>query len=229
MPAAQAETEDQLHIGRFSTMPVSASLPMGWQPHTFNNIESHTAYFLTRLNDMTVIKAVSHASASALYKDVRVNPKNYPYINWQWQVERVIDKGNVTSKEGDDYPARLYVSFEYDINQLTSSDRIKYKLYKLLYDKAPPLAVINYIWDNKTPTETIVSNAYSDRVKMIVIRSGKSQTGKWLKEKRNILVDYQKAFGEKPGNITGVAIMTDADNTRESATAWYGDIFFSKK
>ena len=72
-------------------------------------------------------------------------------------------------------------------------------------------------------------NPYTDRVKMIVIESGSDQAQQWLSEKRNILQDYRDIFGEDPPHISGVAIMTDSDNTGEAATAWYGDIVFSKK
>lgn len=71
-----------------------------------------------------------------------------------------------------------------------------------------------------------MSNAYSERVKMIVIQSGGGNVRQWLVEKRNIFEDYKQAFGEEPGNVSGIAIMTDTDNTGESATAWYGDISF---
>ena len=51
----------------------------------------------------------------------------------------------------------------------------------------------------------------------------------WIDEKRNIAEDFQKAFGQKPPLISSVAIMTDTDNTKESATAYYGDIIFTPK
>jgi hypothetical protein len=64
---------------------------------------------------------------------------------------------------------------------------------------------------------------------MIVIESGSDKLNQWIAEKRDIAADYRKAFGEDPPAISGIAIMTDSDNTGESATAWYGDIIFSRK
>ncbi len=61
---------------------------------------------------------------------------------------------------------------------------------------------------------------------MIVIESGDKNKNTWMQEKRNIADDYRLAFGEEPPIISGVAIMTDSDNTKESAVAWYGDITF---
>ena len=92
-----------------------------------------------------------------------------------------------------------------------------------------PIAAINYIWESKVPKGTIVDNAFTDLVKMIVIESGEGEVGHWVEEERNLYEDYKKAFGEEPYLVNGVAIMTDTDNTGESATAYYGDIIFRKE
>ena len=227
-PASLAAAES-VQVGAFSTMPISAITPPGWRPLTFDSIEAKTAYFLTRFEDRTVVQAVSHGSASAYYKKIDLSASEWPIIKWQWRVSHVLEKGNVLRREGDDYPARIYISFAYDPARLSGTDRLKYKLYSLIHTEPPPLAVLNYIWDNHSPPGTIVSNAYSNRVRMIVVESGSAHVGQWRSEQRNLFEDYKKAFGEAPGRITGIAIMTDTDNTGESATAWYGDISLHKK
>lgn len=63
---------------------------------------------------------------------------------------------------------------------------------------------------------------------MIVVESGADGLNQWISEERNLYEDYKKAFGEEPPMISGVAIMTDTDNTGESAMAYYGDIVFKK-
>jgi hypothetical protein len=74
----------------------------------------------------------------------------------------------------------------------------------------------------------MVPNPYTDRVMMFVVESGTTKLNQWVNEERNVYEDYKKAFGEEPPMISGVAIMTDTDNTGESATAYYGDIFSKK-
>ena len=97
-----------------------------------------------------------------------------------------------------------------------------------MYGQYPPTEAINYIWESKTPIGTIVPNPYTGFVQMIVTQSGNQRVGEWITEERNVYEDYKKAFGEEPTNISGVAIMTDTDNTKESATAYFGDIVFKK-
>ena len=72
----------------------------------------------------------------------------------------------------------------------------------------------------------MLQNAYTDRVQMIVVRSGNAAANQWVSEERNVLEDYRRAFGEEPPLVSGVAIMTDTDDTGGKAVAWYGDIGF---
>jgi len=101
-------------------------------------------------------------------------------------------------------------------------------MVRLLYEQVPPLNAINYIWESRAPLGTVVPNPYTDRVKMIVVESGEDKLNQWVSEERNLYEDYRKAFVEEPPMISGVAIMTDTDNTDKSAIAYYGDILFKK-
>ena len=127
-----------------------------------------------------------------------------------------------------DFAARIFVTFEYDIKKLPLGERIKYRTFKLFgYDEVP-LRAINYIWANKAMAGTVVNNAHTSWVKMIAVRDNTTPLNSWISEERNIYEDYEKAFGEKPGAITSIAIMTDTDNTGESTMAYFGDILLSK-
>jgi hypothetical protein len=175
-----------------------------------------------------VVKAVAEASASGLTREVKINPKEYPVVQWRWKVSNILKKGDVRKKEGDDYPARIYITFKYDSSKLSFFEKTKYETIKLWYGQYPPLGAINYIWESKVPVGTMVPNPFTDRVMMFVVETGPSKLNQWVNEERNIFEDYKKAFGQEPPMISGIAIMTDTDNTGESATAYYGDILFKK-
>lgn len=215
-----------LKVGPFSEYSAEDKIPEQWQPMTFKNIENNTTYELVEKNGQTVIKAVSKASASGLIREISIDSEKYPWIAWSWKVENIFEKGDVTRKEGDDYPARIYILFAYDPDRLSFFEKMKYRTTRLIYGEYPPHAAINYIWASSAPKQTLAPNPYTDRSKMIVVESGEEKVGMWRKEKRNVYNDYRKAFGEQPPMITGVAIMTDSDDTGESAVAYYGDIFF---
>ena len=223
-----AQSQNMIEAGKFSVSAAGDTLPSGWKPLTFKKIERHTSYSLVMDDNTVVIKAAAESSASGLTREIKIDSKEYPVIQWRWKVSNILKNGDVNRKEGDDYPARIYITFEYDPSKLGFFEKVKYETIRLLYGQYPPLNAINYIWESKTPVGTIVPNPYTDRVKMIIVESGEAKLNQWVNEERNVYEDYKKAFGEEPPMISGIAIMTDTDNTGESATAYYGDILFSK-
>lgn len=221
---ATAQAPDTIAVGDFSRASIGDTLPTGWKPLTFKRIKQHTQYSVAKDDNRNVIKAQSNQSASGLVKNVSIDLREYPVMEWRWKIANLIDKGDPQQKAGDDYPARIYLIFGQDQNKLSFTDKIARKLS----GQDIPHSGLNYIWDNKTPVGTILPNAYTDRLRMLVVQSGGDKLNQWQTETRNVLEDYRKAFSAEPPLISGVAIMTDTDNTNESATAWYGDIRFKK-
>ncbi len=226
--APLVHSQQIIEVGTFSNEKVENRLPSQWKPLTFKKIERHTHYLLVRDGETVVVKAVSEASASGLTREIQIDPKEYPILRWRWKVENILKKGNVRQKEGDDYPARLYITFRYDPTKLGFFEKAKFETIRLLYGQYPPIAAINYIWESKAPVSTFVPNPYTDRVMMIVVESGSDKLNQWVNEERNLYEDFKKAFGYEPPMISGIAIMTDTDNTAESAIAYYGDILFRR-
>ena len=221
-----AQSSGRIEAGLFSAAGSSATLPDGWQPLTFERINRHTDYSLVENEGTVVIKAVSEQSASGLTRAVSIDPREYPVIQWRWKVNNVLQKGDVASKEGDDYPARIYITFAFDPERAGYLERLEYEAARLLLGSDVPYRAISYIWGSNTPVGTMIANAYTDRVMMFVVESGAGKLQQWVTGKRNVYTDYRQAFGEEPPMISGIAIMTDTDNTGESAIAWYGDIVF---
>jgi hypothetical protein len=224
---ATDDTPAVLEVGRFSTSPPGSAHTDGWKPLAFKKIPTPTAYELVVDADTVVVKATSNAAASGLIKEVTINPTVFPIVRWRWKVGNILSRSDVTRKSGDDYPARLYITFEYDPAKVSFGKKLKYKAGRALFGDIP-IAALNYIWDTNTPVGTIVDNAYTDFAKMIVVESGGARVGEWIEESRNVYEDYKRAFGEAPPLINGVAIMTDTDNTQERAIAYYGDIRFMR-
>jgi len=224
-----AQAEDTIDVGKFSTAAEGNIPPAGWEPLVFSKITKHNGYVFVKDGDVVVVKAASVAAASGLTHKAKIDLRKYPVIKWRWKVSNVIEKSNVARKDGDDYAARIYVTFAYEPDKISFGKKLKYKAGRALFGQDIPIAAINYIWESKTPIDTIVDNAYTDFVKMIVVESGKDKAGQWVDEERNLYEDYKKAFGTEPPMVSGVAIMTDTDNTGESAIAYYGDIVFKAK
>ncbi len=228
IPLIAAQSNDQLPIGIFSNSQPGDKFPAEWKPLTFEKIPTHTRYTLVKDEEQVVVKAVSRESSSGLTREMTIDPKEYPVVQWRWKIENILQNGDVTKKEGDDYPARLYITFEYDSAKVGFFEKAQYETAKLLYGQYPPIGALNYIWASKSPVGTMTLNPYTDQVTMIVIESGETKLNEWVTEERNVYNDYMKAFEEDPPNISGVAIMTDTDNTEEHAVAYFGDIVFKR-
>ena len=226
--AFSASTDDSsavLEVGKFSGSRPGSVLPDGWKPLTFKKVPKPTAYELVIDGAAVVVKATSDAAASGLTKEVRIDPSVFSVVHWRWKVDNLLTRSDVTRKSGDDYPARLYITFEYDAEKVSLARKLKYKVGRALFGDIP-IAALNYIWETHMPVGTVIDNAYTDFAKMIVVESGPVKVGQWVQESRNVYHDYKQAFGEDPPMINGIAIMTDTDDTKEQATAYYGDIRF---
>ncbi|NKE70252.1 DUF3047 domain-containing protein [Candidatus Manganitrophus noduliformans] len=198
--------------------------PEAWRALTFQKVPAHTEYTLLHEEGRPVIRAVSRNAASGLYRPLDRDPKVFSVLSWCWKIDRIISNGDETRKEGDDYAARIYVTFKYDPDRATFWEKAKFGLIKAVYGEYPPKGAINYIWANRLPKGRTIPNAYTDRAQMVAVQSGEEKVGEWLCEERNLYSDYQRLFGEKPPAISGVAVMTDTDNTGEEAVAYYSDI-----
>ena len=190
---------EELVVGNFSLEGFA-----GWERKSF---KGDTEYRLTRENDTTVVTAKSQGTASGLVKKVNFDPKKYRYLRWSWKILDTIPGGDEKTKAGDDYAARIYIVFSGKYFWQTKA--------------------INYIWANQLNMGTSIANAYSSSAIMVAVQSGPSGTGQWHAEKRDIFTDYKNLFGSDPGQASAIAIMTDTDDTGESAIAWYGDITLS--
>ena len=220
---------DEVVIGGFSRLEPSGGLPDPWEKMVFPKISRHTIYRLIRDGRLTVVQAVSAASASGWMNAYHAPADQHPWISWRWKIAHVLKGGDVAAKRGDDYAARVYIAFEYSPVGKSWAQRMRYHAARLVAGDKLPGSAINYIWANKSPVGTIVPNPYTGQTRMIVLQSGNALAGRWIAEKRNLVRDYQAAFGQKPPPIMGIAIMTDTDNTGESTTAWYGDILLSNE
>ncbi len=216
------------YVSSFSDERLGEELPRGWEPWTLSRFKKPTQYELVAQDGRTVLKASAHASASGLVHPIKVNPRSYPLLSWRWKVTQLIARADNTRKQTEDSPVRVVVSFAGDYDKLSLDDRIFMDNIRLLTGQQLPYATLMYIWENRAPKGTVIPNLHTSRIKMIVAESGRDKLGNWQEVTRNVYEDFKRAFGEEPGRITAIGIMTDTDNTGENVHAYYGDIVFRR-
>lgn len=220
--------DDRLLAGTFSAERPGAGPPAGWTPLAVAGIKTRTRYTLADDGGVTVLRADSQAGASGLSRPLRVDSVELPWLRWRWKISNLIETADLRSKDGDDFPARIYVMFDYPLEKLSFLERSKLRLARTLFDPNLPAATLCYVWDGKAPAGTMAPSAYSGRVKIIVVESGAARVKQWVDVERNIARDFRAAFGEDAPPVSAIAIATDTDNTGTFATAFFGDISFNK-
>jgi len=217
----RAHAADRVVAGAFSRADPAGVLPPGWSLLTFRGRDRHTDYRLVSDGGAVVLEAHARAAAAALVREVRFDPVAYPWLEWRWRVVDRIPASDARRREGDDYPARVYVSFGE-----RGGGELGARLLRWIYGRPVPQTALNYIWAEDLAVGTVLPNAYTDSVRMVVVGRGAEGLGEWRTARRNLLEDYRLAFGAEPPPVTGVGLMTDTDNTGAEARAYYGDIFF---
>ncbi|HYD96574.1 MAG TPA: DUF3047 domain-containing protein [Noviherbaspirillum sp.] len=212
-------------VPRFSAMPPGGPV-LGWEALKPAPKANDTQYTLVREGGHTVLKAQAESAMSGLLHVIRVDVQRYPLLRWRWKIAAPLQTSDMRTRAGDDYAARIYVVFDYPFDRLPFGTRAGIRLAESVYGQKIPTAALNYVWDNRQPVGTLQPNTYTDRARMIVVRSGGERAGQWLTETRDLAADFRAAFGEEPPAVVAVALATDTDNTGERATAWYGDIEF---
>ena len=214
-------------VAAFSNMNAGGEVN-GWSEMRLGDAD-RSQYALVQDGGETVVRGQANGSASGLVRAFALDPNRFPVLTWRWKAENVLPRGDINRKGGDDYPARIYVTFDYDPGDLSFGDKIKYRALKALGYDDIPLRALSYVWANKAGETQIVPNAFTDWVQMVPVESGSANVGTWQTERRDVVADYRAAFGEEPPAISGIAIMTDADNTGGEATAYFGDIRLSTR
>jgi hypothetical protein len=183
-----------------------------------------TAYAHADCEGRRAWRARSDASASLWRRKVDTAVTPGTTIEFSWWVPQTIPTADLQRAETADSPVRVALAFSGDVSKLSMRNRLQFQLAESLMGEAPPYATLMYAWDNHAPAETVLPGARSDRVRKIVVERGEANLRRWLTYRRSLAADFQRAFGEPPGRLIGIALLTDTDNTGSKAEACYGDV-----
>jgi Protein of unknown function (DUF3047) len=215
---------EPLWVGRFSES--DAAVPVPWKIERLSEKFPPTRYTVRRWDGVVGIEAHAKKSMALFGRPVTVDLKKTPFLCWQWRIDAPVASADLSTKAGDDYAARVYLTFTLPPDELSFGTRAKLALARSIYGDQVPDAALNYVWDNKHPVGTLQDNAYTDRTRMLVRRTGAGQAGGWVQERRDVGKDFQRAFPGSNGKLTGLAIASDTDNTGEEAHAGFADFRF---
>lgn len=213
-------------IAPLSAAVNSEGLPPHWETYLVTRKKRLTEYKqITDSDGIAVIRATVDASASGIAQKLDIPVYPGAKLSWRWRADTMPVNADIRTKQFDDAPVRIALAFDGDPAKLTVQDHLHRELARLVSGRELPFATLMYTWgDDKFAVDEVIANPYTGRIRSIVVERGETNLGRWQTYSRDIAKDYEKAFGEPPGRLIGIAIMSDGDNTQSKFTAWYGDI-----
>lgn len=219
------ETSEVVEVASFSKSSPGAP-PRPWEPYVILRGNARTEYRLAQVDGAVALEADAEEGGSGLYRKIKVPADRYPILEWRWRVPRGGTGPDLSVTSRDSPVVRLSLAFDGDPAQLDFDDRANLRLARLLTAQGLPYASLLYVWMYRVPVGTVIRNPLSSRVRMIVVENGDRRLGEWVSVRRNVLEDYRRAFGEEPGDIVAVGVMTDVGDDGSPRRAFYGDITF---
>lgn len=199
----------------------------GWHLHLLPG-KRPTHYQLDQHEGRSVVLASSERAVSLFRKNERIEADQLGALHFSWKVPQLISGADLAQRDKADSPARLVLAFDGDRSTFSMKNSMLSELSLALTGEPMPYATLMYVWSNSEPLNTVLKDPNTDRIRKLVVASGESQLNQWLHVERDVRADFVQAFGEAPGALLSMGLMTDTDNTRSSARAYYGPVAWRK-
>ncbi|MDQ6627515.1 MAG: DUF3047 domain-containing protein [Pseudomonadota bacterium] len=185
-----------------------------------------TQFSLVELDGKQALRIEADASYGNLVHSLK--PVQAPaHLSWQWRVERALSRADLHSKSGDDTAVKVCVFFDEPMDAVPFAERQVLRIGRSRSTEPVPTATLCYVWDATLPAGTALDNAFTRRVRYMVLQSGVAQPARWVGERREVGSDFLRVFGDEIKTvppIVGIAIGADADNTKDHSVAYVSDL-----
>ena len=196
------------------------SLPKGNKPLT--------RYDITALDGRQVLRVQTDRSYANLVHDLPPSAlAPGVQLRWRWRLDKPLLDADLRRRDGDDSPLKVCALFDLPIEQLGFVERNLLRTARAITSEKLPAATLCYVWDSTLPAGTLLRNAFTDRLRMIVLDSGEQRLGQWIAHSQNLAADFLRAFGQESPTVPpliGVLVGADSDNTAGQSLGYVGDI-----
>ena len=225
--AAPAAHADELTVTPFSSAR-GAQAPQPWRFTSLPN-KTPTRFEVVQEGAQKVLKVEADQSYGNLVHPTRVTLNASTTLAWRWRVDTFVEDANLRTRAGDDGAAKLCVFFDFPAERLSFGERTRLALARRTTGEEVPSEALCYVWDKKEAKGTALVNAFTQRMRMVVLESGPAaDRSAFVSERRSLLADYKRAFGDEAGDalpdVVAVAVSADADNTQGHGLAYFTDI-----
>jgi len=228
-PAAVAD-------GAVSITPFSeargSKLPAPWRSVGLpGSSKPLTRFDLVPVDGRTVLRVLADHSYANLVHDLPdvVVPRG-TQLRWRWRLEQALPDADLRHRETDDTALKVCLLFNAPAEHLGPLEQGLLGMARALSGENLPAATLCYVWDNTLPVGTVLNNAFTARIRMIVADSGSKALGHWVNHQQDVAADFGRAFGREFPTLPpleGVAVGADADNTGGHSVGFVGDVTLS--
>ena len=196
-----------------------------WRAVVFPKIPRHTRYEAVVVDGVAAVRADADCSASGLYLELHdVDLARTPRLAWRWRVLTPLDVADERTKAGDDFAARVYLTFALDEARASLVERLRRRLAVALFGEAIASSSLTWVWASRVPPGTRWDSPYAGEVKLTALASGPGAG--WREETVDVVAEYRRRFDRPPAPLQAIALMTDADGVCGRARAEYAELRF---
>ncbi|MFN0184333.1 MAG: DUF3047 domain-containing protein [Aquabacterium sp.] len=185
-----------------------------------------TVYGIVRLPaDGVVLRAEADASYGNLFHptpDGRAGT-----LTWRWRLDQPNAATDLRQKSGDDAALKVCALFDLPLSAVPFVERQLLRVARMSTPDPLPAATVCYQWEPRLPQGTVLDNAYSRRVRIMVLRGQEASGLQWHAERRDLAADFMRLFGDEAAQVPpllGIAVGADADNTRGRSIGHLADL-----
>ena len=171
--------------------------------------DNKTVYTIGSNENGNFLKAVADNAASGLGKEVKIDLNKTPFINITWKIEKDLPGIKENTKKGHDFAARVFAVKKTGATPLSNR-------------------AINYVFSSNNEIGSYSPSPYTKKSIDNVLASTKKNLNEWVTVKANVKEDFKRFHDLDVDELDGLAIMSDTDNSKMKAIAYYQNIYFSK-
>ena len=187
----------------------ASGVPAGWKKYETPGGRPRYDFTVVSEDGVPGLRVRSRDEHSSIAKEVHVDLRATPILEWSWKVVKLPEGGDGRKKETSDLTGHVLVAWP--------------RMPALLRTR-----LIGYVWEATAPARTMERSRKTSLVTFFILRSGPAELGRWMVERRNVRDDYASAFGEEPPSPGVVAISIDTNDTHAAAEAVIGRIAFTR-
>lgn len=200
--AGSPRAEDRVVVADFSSTVMAGAAPAGWE---LSEKSGKADISMVSDGGVPAVRFRSANTSFSIQKKIKVDLKQFPLLGWEWKVTELPRGGDFRKSRTDDQAAQLFVAFS-------------------------KTKAIDYIWDSSVPEGVTASSSPVPfmTIKIVVVRSGPENAGRWMCESRNVREDYRTLFGSEPPPVNAVRLQINTQHTKTSAESYFADVAFAK-